>query len=163
MAKPICLMCFGKNKEKSYSAYFCLLCAKTVDHSICLVSKGKLSATTINGITFDASNWDQHWDVVKRRLEEGTETRLVKAIIREKPHKIEAVDTGEIPGIAIDGLWCPYSQLALGNWHFVDSPQQEKAETTTLDLPHNCKSCSNPMYIGLSGVFCDKRGAFNEG
>ena len=95
----------GKTREQWLGGTFCPICLRTnkwiysytcVDcHAEMHTNKGtnklwKLACRSVykglaegygfveSGITFDEINWDQHWEIVKRRLDAGTETRLIE-------------------------------------------------------------------------------------
>lgn len=175
MAKAICSVCL-KN-EIGIGDIICNTCHEDLldkPHGILkhiynfLVIGDRTSSARCNGIKFDASNWDQHWDVVKRRLEEGTEDRFVVYKFLDssssdlmKPVRVNSLylyceESGKTELTAVS-----FHEMGK-HWHFVDRPKSIGflIELKKDDNNHTCR-CGHRMYIGLSGALCEACGAFN--
>jgi len=149
---PVCL----RDEIKPTSA-MCVDCSNsmTEDWFFLFVSNMCIGMENTCGIrfaghTFDHTNWQEHPAVVKRRVECGTETRMVEYFgFRE----IEGVVIDDVPGIKAAGLWCPY--VLYGQWQFT-KPQihtqtsTEATQATEDRYPHTCPYCGSPAFEGLT-------------
>lgn len=106
---------------------------------------------------FTFANWDHHWMVVARRLDCGTETRMVE--VGGKKREIEAVS---VAGryIACKDYVCTYKFFDR-NWRLVECSDCSGCKSSCNETNEQCIGCGHQLYIGLTGVFCDQCGAFN--
>ena len=171
MGHKTCPICLG---EKSAGDNTCMICydsLKCINRTLWRIAihghdwdKNHARSLEDNGITFNKDNWTEHWDVVRRRLEEGTETRRVLW------HTGRIYDIKEIDGVHIK-VWVSKEHPTLGAatvsyldyemWHFTE-PTAKPAQATDDRYPHTCEYCGSPSFNGITidCTGCNGRGGY---
>lgn len=152
---PICLVETGNNYF-----YTCCKCREIYlwDEITDCIADNNYSFSD-KGIIFTNDNWDQHWDVVRRRVEEGTETRKVKTSdgvfsidtqfgVDKKRGTIRIVDSKNV------GSYVFLRDIGV-IWNFTE-PTATPESTTADDnrYPDTCPFCGSPAYQTLTGYDC---------
>lgn len=159
MMNKTCHFCLAEKDIYGYHCYLaiCIECTD-IDVSVRDIASGKSGRLFFHGVEFGKDNWEDHWEVVYRRIKQGTERRYIKGLNFDSV-PIEDIVIGQVPGVFVESLWCPYSMYETGDWWF-EHPKSSSIAKTKGNTNHSCQ-CGQMLFIGIFGVTCDKCGTFN--
>ena len=150
---PVCLCEFTSNDVRAFECDNCcdvpnLIWELAFDS---IKSPGHGWSFVKYGVQFGEDNWQDHPVVVKRRVDEGTETRMVVSNVYCDSFEPATVDGDEIWSSKKDDVQKGVSYKNYKkHWHF--TKPQNRPQTTTIEenrYPDTCPYCGSPAFEGL--------------